>query len=147
MNPPTPAADQAWIRGCVEVWSSISGAESCLPGLAVASDYVEPFQSYAFRLWGKRNPQGRIFLPVRCAWACGKLDYSERLLALPENSVGWSRSRCAGNSDKKDGMNCRLCGADRPLRKSHILPEFFYKPIYDSSHRINLQCRKCRLRI
>src|ERR1700722_3481926 len=33
-------------------------------------------------------------------------------------------------------MNCRLCGADRPLRKSHILPEFYYKPIYESSHRL-----------
>ena len=32
-------------------------------------------------------------------------------------------------------MACALCRANSHLRKSHILPEFFYKPIYDSIHR------------
>jgi len=26
---------------------------------------------------------------------------------------------------------CRLCGEDRELRKSHILPEFVYEPVYE----------------
>lgn len=29
---------------------------------------------------------------------------------------------------------CRLCGESRPLRYSHILPEFIYKPLYDVDH-------------
>lgn len=35
-------------------------------------------------------------------------------------------------------MICRLCKEDRSLRKSHIIPEFFYQPIYDSKHRLPL---------
>lgn len=35
-------------------------------------------------------------------------------------------------------MNCGLCGADRPLQKSLIIPEFCYKPIYDPIHRIQV---------
>lgn len=27
--------------------------------------------------------------------------------------------------------NCRLCGNERPLCQSHIIPEFIYKPLYD----------------
>ena len=31
---------------------------------------------------------------------------------------------------------CALCGSDlRPLRNSHIIPEFMYKAIYDDKHR------------
>jgi hypothetical protein len=30
---------------------------------------------------------------------------------------------------------CRLCGLDRVLRRSHILPEFVYKATYDESHK------------
>lgn len=30
---------------------------------------------------------------------------------------------------------CRLCLQERPLRKSHIYPEFLYKALYDESHR------------
>lgn len=30
---------------------------------------------------------------------------------------------------------CRLCGEVRPLRKSHVLPEFVYRPLYDDHHR------------
>lgn len=33
-------------------------------------------------------------------------------------------------------MICRLCKEDRSLRKSHIIPEFFYQPIYDSKHHL-----------
>jgi len=30
---------------------------------------------------------------------------------------------------------CRLCGELAQLRNSHIIPEFYYKPIYDEKHR------------
>ncbi len=33
-------------------------------------------------------------------------------------------------------MICRLCKEDHNLKNSHIIPEFFYKPIYDSKHRL-----------
>ena len=33
-------------------------------------------------------------------------------------------------------MTCRLCKEDRSLRNSHIIPEFFYKPVYVSKHRL-----------
>jgi|LGOV01.1.fsa_nt_gb hypothetical protein len=32
-------------------------------------------------------------------------------------------------------MACRLCQEDKPLRKSHIFPEWLYKPLYDGNHR------------
>ena len=32
-------------------------------------------------------------------------------------------------------MTCRLCKEDRPLRESHIFPEWLYKPLYDDNHR------------
>lgn len=32
-------------------------------------------------------------------------------------------------------MACRLCMRDRPLRESHIFPEWLYKPLYDDKHR------------
>lgn len=32
-------------------------------------------------------------------------------------------------------MACRLCKEDRPLRESHIFPEWLYKPLYDDNHR------------
>ena len=32
-------------------------------------------------------------------------------------------------------MACRLCQEDKPLRKSHIFPEWLYKPLYDDNHR------------
>ncbi len=31
-------------------------------------------------------------------------------------------------------IQCRLCGSKSPLRDSHILPEFVYRPTYDSTH-------------
>jgi len=31
---------------------------------------------------------------------------------------------------------CRLCNEDHNLKNSHIIPEFFYKPIYDSKHHL-----------
>ncbi len=31
---------------------------------------------------------------------------------------------------------CRLCLQDSVLRKSHIIPEFFYKNTYDEEHRL-----------
>lgn len=33
-------------------------------------------------------------------------------------------------------MNCALCLNSTPLRNSHIIPEFQYKPIYDARHRM-----------
>lgn len=30
---------------------------------------------------------------------------------------------------------CALCGKDRPLRKSHVIPEFMFRPLYDEKHR------------
>jgi len=33
---------------------------------------------------------------------------------------------------------CALCHKNKELRKSHIIPEFFYKPLYDEKHRLNL---------
>jgi hypothetical protein len=35
-------------------------------------------------------------------------------------------------------MKCQLCLEDKVLRKSHIIPEFFYKPIYDRQHRLQV---------
>ncbi len=32
-------------------------------------------------------------------------------------------------------MVCSLCKEDRPLRQSHIFPEWLYKPLYDDNHR------------
>ena len=31
--------------------------------------------------------------------------------------------------------DCRFCGTRTQLRKSHILPEFVYRPLYDAKHR------------
>jgi hypothetical protein len=35
-------------------------------------------------------------------------------------------------------MSCGLCHSEKELRNSHIIPEFFYKPLYDSKHRFNV---------
>jgi hypothetical protein len=35
-------------------------------------------------------------------------------------------------------MICALCKLDRQLRNSHVVPEFFYKPVYDEKHRTQL---------
>ncbi|NOX36713.1 MAG: hypothetical protein GXO78_04170 [Calditrichaeota bacterium] len=35
-------------------------------------------------------------------------------------------------------MKCKLCGQEKKLRNSHIIPEFFYKPMYDEKHRFNV---------
>ena len=32
-------------------------------------------------------------------------------------------------------QQCKLCHSDAILRKSHIVPEFIYNPVYDSNHR------------
>ncbi len=32
-------------------------------------------------------------------------------------------------------MKCKLCLLERDLRKSHIIPEFLYRPAYDEKHR------------
>ena len=32
-------------------------------------------------------------------------------------------------------MECRLCLKNAELRNSHVIPEFLYKPLYDSKHR------------
>lgn len=43
-------------------------------------------------------------------------------------------------------MICRLCKEDHNLKNSHIIPEFFYKPIYDSKHRLHLRKSGKRLK-
>lgn len=35
-------------------------------------------------------------------------------------------------------MNCKLCGNSSPLKKSHIVPEFVFKPLYDEKHRMHV---------
>ena len=32
---------------------------------------------------------------------------------------------------------CKLCGSDKKLLKSHIIPEFMYKTMYDESHKFH----------
>lgn len=35
-------------------------------------------------------------------------------------------------------MRCKLCELDRPLQRSHIIPEFLYKSMYDDLHRFHV---------
>ena len=35
-------------------------------------------------------------------------------------------------------MKCRLCLKEKDLQNSHIIPEYFYKPVYDEKHIINI---------
>ena len=35
-------------------------------------------------------------------------------------------------------MQCHLCLKDKVLQNSHIIPEFFYKPVYDGIHRLHV---------
>jgi len=35
-------------------------------------------------------------------------------------------------------MICKLCRKDRPLKNSHIIPEFIYGPLYDEKHRFHV---------
>jgi len=35
-------------------------------------------------------------------------------------------------------MKCKICCQQKELRDSHIIPEFFYKPMYDDKHRFNV---------
>ena len=37
---------------------------------------------------------------------------------------------------------CRLCHQSAVLRRSHIIPEFFYKPVYDEKHRARVADRR-----
>lgn len=32
-------------------------------------------------------------------------------------------------------MACKLCKKNKPLRRSHIFPEWLYQPLYDDNHR------------
>lgn len=34
-------------------------------------------------------------------------------------------------------MKCRLCNLEKDLKRSHIIPEFIFKPLYDSKHRFH----------
>ena len=36
------------------------------------------------------------------------------------------------------GMGCRLCATSGQLCRSHILPEFLYRPLYDEKHRFSI---------
>jgi hypothetical protein len=35
-------------------------------------------------------------------------------------------------------MKCKLCDEEKVLRNSHIIPEFFYTPIYDEKHKLHM---------
>ena len=35
-------------------------------------------------------------------------------------------------------MRCKLCLKERNLCNSHIIPEFMYKPLYDTLHRYHM---------
>lgn len=35
-------------------------------------------------------------------------------------------------------MPCALCQQERPLRQSHIIPEFLYEALYDEKHRMHM---------
>ena len=35
-------------------------------------------------------------------------------------------------------QRCSLCQSDQPLQNSHIIPEFFYKQLYDNIHRFHV---------
>ncbi len=35
-------------------------------------------------------------------------------------------------------MTCKLCQTDKPLKNSHIIPEFIYRPLYDEKHRFHI---------
>ncbi|MEW8383712.1 MAG: hypothetical protein AB2704_17810 [Candidatus Thiodiazotropha taylori] len=35
-------------------------------------------------------------------------------------------------------MKCKLCGKDRILKNSHIIPEFVYRPLYDEINRFHV---------
>jgi hypothetical protein len=39
-------------------------------------------------------------------------------------------------------MNCKLCEEDRKLCLSHVIPEFFYSPLYDDGHRLHQHDRE-----
>ena len=44
-------------------------------------------------------------------------------------------------------MICRLCRQEKPLRKSHIFPEWLYEPLYDArNHRFNVISTNVRKR-
>ena len=38
---------------------------------------------------------------------------------------------------------CRLCLEEKKLRNSHIIPEFFFKLVYDGLHRLNIMSSRC----
>jgi hypothetical protein len=39
---------------------------------------------------------------------------------------------------KSPRVSCALCLGPGPLRQSHIIPEFFYKPVYSAKHRYSI---------
>ena len=41
-------------------------------------------------------------------------------------------------TDKFVRVNCALCQSNRPLRDSHIIPEFLYEQLYDKIHRFHV---------
>ena len=53
----------------------------------------------------------------------------------PQCSGCWMRK---GDRHEVLVMKCRLCLQERNLRKSHVIPEFFYKPLYDGKHRFHV---------
>jgi hypothetical protein len=48
------------------------------------------------------------------------------------------RTFCSTMSDLWHEQACRLCGQPNMLCRSHIIPEFLYKPLYDDKHRFSI---------
>src|SRR5687767_3614741 len=40
-----------------------------------------------------------------------------------------------------DPTTCRLCREDRKVLRSHVIPEFFYTPLYDDRRRLHQRNR------
>src|SRR6516225_11959807 len=36
---------------------------------------------------------------------------------------------------RSTAAKCALCREERPLRRSHVIPEFMFRPLYDKKHR------------
>lgn len=47
-------------------------------------------------------------------------------------------SSTAKTEIEKLNKKCRLCLMEKKLQKSHIIPEFFFRPLYDGLHRLNI---------
>lgn len=70
---------------------------------------------------------------------CGRNDYDAgraEILSVGNSQGPSSPPRpTRGKIDRMPAGTCKFCGTTAELRKSHIIPEFVYRPLYDSKHR------------